>query len=63
LCGDISRFKASGTGSIAGSGAVGTTITMQWPMAGSDGKPTPYTWVLKKYDDHDLGRPQPGYAR
>jgi hypothetical protein len=56
-------FKASGTGSIAGSGAVGTTITMRWPVTGSDGKTTQYTWVLKKYDDHDFGGPQPGYAR
>lgn len=58
-----SGFKTSGTGSISGNGAVGTTITMQWTQAGNDGKPTPYTWVLKKYDDQDYGGPQPGYAR
>lgn len=56
-------FKGNGTGSVSGNGAVGTMITMQWNMNGSDGKPTPYTWLLKKYDDHDFGGPQAGYAR
>jgi hypothetical protein len=55
--------KASGTGSIAGNGAVGTTVTMQWTLTGSDGKPTRYTWVLIKYNDTDFGGPQPGFAR
>lgn len=61
--GGISGFKTSGTGSISGNGGVGTTITMQWTQTGSDGKPTPYTWVLKKYDDQDYQAPQAGYAR
>lgn len=55
--------KANGTGSIAGNGAIGTTITMRWTLTGSDGKPTPYTWVLTKYDNRDFGQTQSGFAR
>jgi hypothetical protein len=56
--------KANGIGSIAGSGAVGTTITMTWTLIGSDGKPTPYNWVLTKYSNTDTGGPpQTGFAR
>jgi hypothetical protein len=54
---------ASGKGSVAGNGAIGTAITLQWTLTGSDGKPTPYTWVLTKYDNRDLGGPQPGFSR
>lgn len=55
--------KASGTGSISGSGGIGTSITMQWTLTGGDGKPTPYTWVLTKYNNVDYGGPQPGFSR
>lgn len=55
--------EANGRGSVAGNGGIGTTITMQWTLSGSDGKPTAYTWVLTKYDNRDLGGPQPGFAR
>jgi hypothetical protein len=55
--------RAQGAGSIAGNGAIGTTITMNWTLTGSDGKPLPYHWVLTKYDDRDFGGPQSGFAR
>lgn len=55
--------EAYGRGSVAGNGGIGTTITMQWTRSESDGTPTAYTWVLTKYDNRDLGGPQPGFAR
>jgi hypothetical protein len=47
-----------GTGSIAGSGAVGTTITMSFTATASDGTTRPYIWKLTKYDNHDFAGPQ-----
>lgn len=40
------RSTVSGKGSVTGNGAVGTAITLQRTLTGSDGKLMPYTWVL-----------------
>ena len=62
LHGDRFRGDVDESGSMGGNGGIGTAITMQWTPTGSDGMPTPYTWMLTKYSNQDLAAPPPGHV-